>query len=102
MKIMNDEIITGVICIDTDDAYMKIGPFTFEDTLNDTYIKNKIHETLLKNGYEYYTAEDVEDIVVVFEADGFGGVYSPKIEDVWPKDFGPKGFKRYVTKRGDK
>ena len=87
MEVATDEIITGTICIDIDDAYMKIGPFIFEDTLNDTYIKNKIHETLLKYGYEYYTAEDVEDIVVVFDADDFGGVYSPKIEDVWPKDF---------------
>lgn len=96
------DVIAGTICIETDDVIMKIGPFIFDEPLNDTFIKNKIHETLLENELDYYTAEDVEDIVVLFMNRDFGGVYTPKIEDVWPRDFGPKGFKRYVTKRGDK
>lgn len=96
------DLIAGLIYINADDSMMRIGPFIFDDPLNDSFIKNKIHESLLKNGLAYYTTEDIEDIVVIAAGEGFECIYSPKIEDVWPRDFGPIGFNRYVTKRGDK
>lgn len=91
-----EALIVGTICINTDDSMMRIEPFVFDEPLNDILINNKIHETLLENGFVYYTAEDIEDIVVITVGEGFDCIYSPKIEDVWPRDFEPKGFKRYM------
>lgn len=95
-----NEIVAGIICIKTDDGMMEIGPFVFDENLNDTFIKNKIHETLLEHDCDYYGVENVEDIIVVFASDDFEGLYSPKIEDVWPRDFGPAKFLRRKTKEG--
>lgn len=97
------DLMVGMICIETTDAYMKVGPFIIPDgEVSNTFIKNKIHESFIENDCDYYTADDIENLALIALCDEFEMVLSPKIEDVWPRDFGPKGFKRYVTKRGDK
>lgn len=86
-------MVAGTISIETTDGMMfKIGPFVFDDKLIDFFIRNKIHETMLERGYDYYDTYDVENIVVSFSTECFDGIYSPNIEDVWPRDFGPENL----------
>lgn len=72
------DLIAGTICISADDSMMRIGPFVFDEPLSDTFIKNKIHESLLENGFDYYTAEDIEEIVVIAVGENIDCVYLPK------------------------
>lgn len=94
------DFTTGVICINTTEDFMRIGPFVFDGNLSDSFIKHKIHEVLIEHEFDYIVADMVEDIVVIFSNDDFDGIYSPKIEDVWPRDFGPKHFLKRMTKKG--
>ena len=90
----------GVICIDTNDSMMRIGPFRFTDSLSDSYIKNKIRKVLFENECDYIRVDEVTEIVVIFATDDFDGMYYPKIEDVWPRDFGPKEYINRIRKKG--
>lgn len=94
------DLTAGIICIQTTEDYMRIGPFVFDDHLSESFIEHKIHETLIENNLDYIIADMVEDIVVIFVNDDFEGIYSPKIEDVWPRDFGPKQFVERMFKKG--
>lgn len=88
---MSSEML--IIRIETTyDMTFKIGPLVFDGKLSDLFIRNKIHETMLEHGCDYYDIIDVEDITVVFTIDDYIGIYSPNIEDVWPHDFGPENL----------
>ena len=97
------DLTVGIISIETTTEYMDIGPFIFDGHLNDTYIEHKIREVMFEEGLDYISADMVEHIVVVFDNDDFGGIYIPKIEDVWPREFGRKKSEfRSVKKGGEK
>ena len=95
-------MMAGIICIDTNDAMMKIGPFILDEPVTDEIIKNKIHEVLLEHELDYYSSEDVEEIAFVGTTGDSDILYSPKIVDVWPRDFGKDRFKIEHKKEGDK
>ena len=97
------DLTAGTICIETTEFFIRIEPFVFDDHLSDSFIKHKIHEALLEYDLDFIIADMVEEIVVIFVNDDFEGIYKPKIEDVWPRDFGPKQFvKRMIKKGGEK
>jgi hypothetical protein len=93
----------GMICIKVKRNTMRIGPFTFDENLSNTFIENEIYEALLEHGYDFYGVDDVDDIVVVFVNDDYDGIYSPNIEDVWPRVFGHRqAIEREQRKEGEK
>lgn len=83
-----NEVIGFIIAIETNDAYINIGPCFTDGPINDTLIKDNIRTTLSANGQAYYNVDEVEDIFFIGLSDTFDMIYSPKISDVWPAEFG--------------
>ena len=96
-----NEILGFIIRIETKDAYLKIGPVFTKTAITHTLITDVIRDILTDNNQTHYSVYDVEDITVV----GIGGsldmVLHPKIEDVWPIEFGSKNETRNYWKGGE-
>ena len=75
----------ALILIETDDAYLQVGPFLYCGAVTNAVIKNEIYRTLKNNNVDIYSVEDISDIVVVFGNSEYHGLLSPKIEEVWPE-----------------
>lgn len=76
----------ALILIETDDAYIQVGPFLYCGAITNAVIKNEIYLTFKENG-AVCSMKDVRDIVVVFGNSEYHGLLSPKIEEVWPESF---------------
>ena len=99
---MKDDMF-GIILIETHNSRMYIGPLSFSEKLDDSFIKNTIRDVLTKNDCDFINMKEVTEIIVVFDCDDFCGLYTPKIEDVWPREFGYVYFiKRIIKKGGEK
>ena len=97
-----NEIMGFIICIETDDAFMRVGPVLTNRPINNALIKDVIRDAFTDNNQTNYSASDIEDIFVVGINDTFDMILSPKIQDVWPPEFGTKNETRNYWEGGTK
>ena len=97
-----NEVIGFTICIESTDAYISIGPLFTDTAITNAYITSIIRDVFIENNQTNYSASDIEDIIVVGFGDTFEMILSPKIEDVWPSEFGTKNATYKHWKGGDK
>ena len=98
---MKEEIVFGIRVI-TIDANVEIAPLFTLKPVDNSLIKTVIRGFFTKNKLTRYASSDIDEILVIGVGDDFNMVYSPKIEDVWPSEFGPKNETRNYKKGGDK
>ena len=97
-----DKTTGFVICIESTDAYMYIGSMHTNKLITNSLITSVIRGVLTENNQTEYSASDIEEIVVLIGCDTFEMLYSLKIEDVWPSEFGPKNETRNYKKGDEK
>lgn len=97
-----NEFIGFTICIEATDAYMNVGPVFTNKPINNSLIETVIRDVLTENNQTNYSTSDIEEIIVVGIGDTFDIILQPKIEDVWPSEFGTKNNTRKYWKGGDK
>lgn len=97
-----DQLVGFTICIETTDSFMKIGPMFTDGAITNSIIKDAIRSVLTENNQTENSASDIEEIIVIGIGDTFSMMLTPKIEDVWPFEFGPKNDTWDYWKGGDK
>lgn len=91
------------ILVNTDDAFLDLGPFIHDEPLNDDKIKSIIKLALNVNDWDY-TKERVFDVVLVcIDCDTLDTViFDLDIDDVWPDCGSEDTDNFYAPKGGDK
>lgn len=97
-----NEIMGFTICIESTDAFMRVGPVFTDRAITNSLITDVIRDVFTENNQTEYSASDIEEIIVLGLGDTFDMILTPKIEDVWPSEFGPKNETRNYWKGGDK